>query len=182
MTARTAAPPWSFRRLEPSDVAAYRALRLAALRESPTAYGSSAEEEEALPMAVFEDRLAPAADRAVFGVFDGTTLVGVAGIVREPKAKRAHTATVFGVYVAPPVRGRGVGRGLMRFAIDQAETLPGRRQLRLCVNADNTAALNLYTSLGFVIFGREIDALVVDGHFHDELHMALRWQPADGAA
>jgi ribosomal protein S18 acetylase RimI-like enzyme len=182
MSVPAAVLPWSLRRLEPGDVAAYRALRLAALRESPAAYGSSAEEEEALPMAAFDARLAPAADRAVFGAFDGTTLVALAGLVREAQAKRAHIATVFGVYVAPQARGRGVGRGMMQFTIERARALPGLRQLRLAVNADNTAALNLYTSLGFVSFGRERDAVAVDGRFHDELHMALRWQPADPGA
>ena len=174
--------PLSIRRLEPADAPAYRALRLAALRESPSAYGSSAEEEEALPLALFEDRLAAGAERAVFGAFDGTTLVGLTGLVREPKAKRAHTASVFGVYVAPQARGQHTGRRLMQATIDAARSLPGLLQLRLCVNADNTAAIRLYASLGFETFGREIDAVNVDGRFHDELHMALRWRAGSGPA
>jgi RimJ/RimL family protein N-acetyltransferase len=174
--------PLTLRRLERQDVAAYRALRLAGLRESPDAYGSSADEEEALPMSVFEDRLAATTQHAIFGAFDAATLVAVVGLHREPKAKRAHSANVFGVYVAPPARQQRVGRLLMQAAIDWASAQPGLRQLRLCVNAGNHAAIGLYTSLGFVSFGREPDAVNVDGRFHDELHMALRLHATHGPA
>jgi RimJ/RimL family protein N-acetyltransferase len=180
-TTGPAVPP-SLRRLQPQDVGAYRALRLAGLRESPAAYGASADEEEALPMSVFEDRLAAATHHAIFGAFAAATLVAVVGLHRESKAKHAHTADVFGVYVAPPARRQVVGRRLMLAAIDWATAQPGLRQLRLCVNADSHAAIGLYTSLGFISFGREPDAVNVDGQFHDELHMALRLHAPCGPA
>ncbi|MGE8367843.1 GNAT family N-acetyltransferase, partial [Cupriavidus sp.] len=47
-------------------------------------------------------------------------------------------------------------------------------QLNLCVNAENTAAKQLYESLGFATFGIEPRAMVVDGRFYDEQHMVLK--------
>jgi hypothetical protein len=45
------------RHLKSADVVAYRDMRLAALRESPEAFGSTFERESAQPLAWFHDRL-----------------------------------------------------------------------------------------------------------------------------
>lgn len=50
--------------------------------------------------------------------------------------------------VAPPYRGRGIGRRLMEAALDLA-CRRGGRTIILRVHADNEIALNLYCSLGF---------------------------------
>lgn len=47
------------RRLVPSDAELYRALRLAALRENPTAFDSSYEEEREAPIEAFAAYLVP---------------------------------------------------------------------------------------------------------------------------
>jgi hypothetical protein len=57
--------------LQAGDAAAFTALRLAALRECPTAFSSSYEEECDIPLEQAAERLAPDEDRAVFGAFDG---------------------------------------------------------------------------------------------------------------
>src|SRR5688572_32283912 len=113
------------RTLDSSDVAAFRALRLAALRECPTAFSSSYEEERDIPLAHAAQRMAPDRDRAIFGAFDGGTLVGTVGLQRERKLKLAHKAVIWGVYVAPSFRQRGVGRLLLEHALAHAASLPG---------------------------------------------------------
>jgi ribosomal protein S18 acetylase RimI-like enzyme len=85
-----------------------------------------------------------------------------------------HRGNVFSVMVAPQARRRGVARALLLEALALARSAPGLRQLTLCVNAGNTGAIQLYRSLGFEAFGREPDALRVDGVLHDEIHMMLR--------
>jgi len=49
----------------------------------------------------------------------------------------------------------------------------GIRQVQLSVTANNTAATALYASLGFVEYGREREALCVNGALYDETLMAL---------
>ena len=157
--------------LEAGDVAAFTALRLAALQECPTAFSSSYEEECDIPLAQRAERMAPDRDHAIFGAFDGQTLVGTVGLHRESPRKLAHKAVIWGVYVVPSFRQRGVGRLLLERALDHAATMPGLLQVTLGVNTENTAAIALYESLGFETFGVERGFMLVDGVLHDELHM-----------
>jgi hypothetical protein len=67
------------RALTSVDAAAFIALRLRGLREQPSAFASSYEEEAALPLVEIERRLEPRANAVVFGAFDGPSLIAVAG-------------------------------------------------------------------------------------------------------
>ena len=158
--------------LQADDAEVFRAFRLGALQECPTAFSSSYEEECDIPLPQAAARLAPDRDRAVFGAFDGERLVGSTGLVRERPRKLAHKAVIWGVYVAPAFRQRGVGRTLMQHALEHAASMPGLLRVTLGVNTANAAAIALYKSVGFEPFGLERAFLLVDGVLHDELHMA----------
>jgi ribosomal protein S18 acetylase RimI-like enzyme len=155
----------------PSDAFAFQALRLSALRDSPTAFTSSYEEECDTPACAIEERLATGPGRYIVGAFAGAELVGIVGLVRETPLKLQHKTSIRGVYVAPVQRGMGLGRQLMEHAIVFAESMDGVRQVTLAVTASNTAAVALYTALGFRTFGHEPGALLVDGVLYDELQM-----------
>ncbi|MEZ2296502.1 N-acetyltransferase family protein [Variovorax sp. RCC_210] len=162
------------RRLTPHDAPAFQALRLSALVQEPTAFGSSYEEEENLTPESVAARLAVHADNGVFGAFDGDTLCGMVVLRREGMRKLRHKGMIFGMYVAPEARGRGVGRDLLLQALALARSVTRLRQVNLGVNAGNAAAIALYESLGFEIFGRESGALKVGEDLYDELHMCWR--------
>src|SRR5580693_3954809 len=72
------------RRLAPSEAAAYRGIRLDALRCSPEAFGSTFEAESARPIERFAERLS---NCTVFGAFRGDEIVGMAGFMGQ-KARR----------------------------------------------------------------------------------------------
>ena len=63
------------RRLEISDAAFFRNIRLEALAKNPEAFGSTFEKENAQPLSWFESTLG-AAD--IFGAFLDGTLAGIA--------------------------------------------------------------------------------------------------------
>lgn len=159
------------RPLQPDDAETYRRLRLEGLRDSPASFASSFEEERSLTLAEVVERLNPGPDQVVLGAFVADDLAGVVGLRREPKRKLAHKAFLWGVYVTPSHRRRGVARELMTRAIEEAERWPGLRQINLGVNAANGGALALYESLGFRTFGTERGFMLVDGVLHDEHHM-----------
>jgi RimJ/RimL family protein N-acetyltransferase len=163
------------RRLTPEDASAFRTLRLSALLDEPTAFGASYEEESALAPDVLASRLVQHADRGVFGAFDGDTLVGLVALAREDKLKLRHKGMIFGVYVTPEARGKGIGRKLLAQALALAKSVPGLLQVNLSVNANNPAAISLYESLGFQTFGREPGAMKIGDSLYDELHMC--WHP-----
>jgi ribosomal protein S18 acetylase RimI-like enzyme len=149
------------RLLLPADADAYRALRLRGLRECPTAFASSPDEEDAgIP------------PDATFGALRGGALAGIASIGREAPRKLAHKALLWGVYVAPEQRRGGVARSLVAHALAHAFAMPGVRQVNLSVNAANAPAIALYEAAGFRAFGIERGYLQVDGVLHDEIHMA----------
>lgn len=166
------------RLLTPADAAAFQALRLEGLAETPEAFAASLAEEQQLPLDVVAGRLAATEDKAVFGAFDsnteGAALAGVVGVMREEKLKHRHKAFIWGMYVAPGWRERKLGRALMDRAMQHAAAMPGVRQVTLCVTAASTGAVRLYESLGFVRTGLEPDALYVAPHFHDKLDMVCR--------
>jgi GNAT superfamily N-acetyltransferase len=154
------------RQLGPGDAAAFQALRLRALRESPEAFGSSYAEDQALSLEAVAERLTAArapARRAVFGAFNGEDLVGVTGCMQHAKVKARHTAIVWGMYVSPEQRGRGLGRRLLEAIIDEARTWPDVDRLTLTVVERAGRARQLYRVMGFETYGREPDGLRQDG-------------------
>ncbi|WP_250536146.1 GNAT family N-acetyltransferase [Caballeronia sp. AZ10_KS36] len=162
------------RPLTPSDASSFVSLRLAGLKECPASFASSYEEEAGRSLHDVERQLAAVRGQGVFGSFNGTRLVGVAGLGREHPRKLSHKAFVWGVYVAPDMRGRGVSRALIVALIEFARLEPEITQINLTVNANNELATRLYKSLGFEPFGVERNSLLVDGCFHDEVHMSLK--------
>jgi ribosomal protein S18 acetylase RimI-like enzyme len=158
------------RRLGPLDAAAYQAMRLAGLAESPTAFSSSHEEEAGTSLADIAAELAPGA-RNRFGAFDGGVLVGAVGVGRESARKLRHKAFIRAMYVLPAYRGKGVGRQLMEHAWAFAASLEGVRLVTLGLTAGNAPAQALYETLGFRAYGQEPESTFVDGVYYDEILM-----------
>ena len=156
------------RRLLASDASAFQALRLAALQESPSAFGSSYEDEHATPVATIAANLA---QRNLFGAFDGDALAGMIGVGLDSAAKARHKASIRAMYVAPNQRGRGLGKQLLVHALGFAAAMDGVRQVTLDVTANNAAAMALYAAHGFTIYGTEPRAMLVDGQFYDTVLM-----------
>ena len=164
----------TIRRLVPADAHVFQALRLRGLMEDPGAFASSHAEEVDRPIGTVAERLAPKPDGAVFGAFEGAALVGITGVQREGMRKLAHKAFVWGMYVAPGARCRGIGRALLERALEFAAAELRVRQVTLGVHTENEAALALYRRCGFEVFGTERDALLVDGVLQDECWMVCR--------
>ncbi len=157
------------RRLTTADTAPYRDLRLEALQNAPTAFGSSYEAESQGSLSDFEGHLTRS---YIAGAWLGGSLVGVTGFYAL-SGKAAHRGNIWGVYVQPAARGRGVSRALLTAILSHARTQV--KQVHLSVVTDNTAALALYERLGFTTYGTEPRSLFVDGHYLDEHMMVLRF-------
>jgi RimJ/RimL family protein N-acetyltransferase len=156
------------------DAASFQAFRLAALQEAPTAFGSSFEEEKDPPSSVIEGRLAIKADRGPVGAFEEGQLIGLVALSRENLKNVAHEALIWGMYVKPEHRGKDIAKTLLQEALCSARSVPEVLQVNLSVNSRNTAAIRLYESFGFKVFGHEPGAMRINGELHDELHTSLR--------
>ena len=109
-------PSMIIRELGEGDAAAYRRLRLRALREHPTAFVSSYEEQKDWPLEPFARRLRGSfgsADSFNLGCFVEEGLVGTVGFFREEGPKRMHIGRIVGMHVAAEHQGMGYGRALL---------------------------------------------------------------------
>ena len=115
------------RRLLPDDAPALASLRRQALDGDPLAFGASVEDDRLLSVDFSRAMLGDPREHAIFGLFLGSDLAGMVGVMRDPKRKRRHAATIWGMYVAPEARGKARGRALLDAAIQQARELVRRR-------------------------------------------------------
>ncbi|MEL6584439.1 MAG: GNAT family N-acetyltransferase [Pseudomonadota bacterium] len=167
---RPASGPLTIRRLTEPDAAQFREIRLEALRTAPDAFAASLETEAAKDLAQFEARLIRS---HVFGAFEGTSIIGMAGYFRQSGEKLAHKGVVWGMFVRPESRKSGVGHALLIAVI--AEARKEVEVVNLTVGTENHAALALYRSLGFEVYGVEPDALKTSDGYLSETLMTLRF-------
>ena len=159
-------PGLQIRRLEISDAALYRDIRLEALQKNPEAFGSTFERESAQPLSWFEATLGRT---DIFGAFLDGTLAGMAGYSAREGTKHAHKALLWTMYVRTAVRNFGLGKRLVGAVLDHAR---GRVEMvQLTVVSENETARRLYRNLGFVEYGHEKRALKQDGRYYDEVLM-----------
>ena len=147
---------------------------------SPLAFGSSYEEEVEQPIELVRQRLSGDGPSAVFGAFAADALVGMAGFAFNDRVKQRHKGGLWGVYVQPQWRGRGLGEGLVKAVIAHASKHV--QWLQATVGVTNLDAKRIYNRLGFVPYGLERQGLCVDGVYYDEELLALDLKQRQGPA
>ncbi|WP_189491456.1 GNAT family N-acetyltransferase [Streptomyces antnestii] len=85
-------------------------------------------------------------------------------------AAHTHVRQIQGLAVAEEARGAGVGRALIRAAVDRARQV-GARRLTLRVLGHNKPARALYESEGFVVEGVLPEEFLLDGTYVDDVLM-----------
>lgn len=136
-------------RVRREDHEVYRTVRLAALADTPSAFGSTLAGESALDEAAWLDRAVGSASgstRALFLARQGADVVGLGGGYRDQPD--AASVEVFSVWTSPEVRRQGVGALLVATIIDWARAT-GASSVGLWVTEGNAAAIGLYDKLGF---------------------------------
>ncbi len=162
----------TIRIMTPDDAEACALLRREMLLDSPSAFASSPEDDMGSDAGIVKERLAMGPDNVVIGAWS-PELVGSVGIYRESKLKIRHRLSIWGMYVAPAFRNRGLGTALVKAAIAHGRQLDAVVQIHLEVNENAGAAQSLYEALGFRVWGTEPSALYVDGKYWAEHHMVL---------
>lgn len=162
----------NIRLLTENDVIPFQALRLRGLQETPDAFAVTSEEFQQESLAQMAERLRLESDppeRFVLGAFENeTTLIGMVGFFRETLSKMRHKAVVWGMYVAPEVRGQGIGKRLLQDLLKRSEALPGLEQVHLTVVTTNEVARRLYATSGFRVYGLEPHAFKQGERYLDE--------------
>ena len=156
-------------KLGPGDLAAFKAIRLEALRLAPTAFANT----EADWSSLSDDEWASRMAHPVFVAFRGQDPVGIMGLFPQRGIKRSHRATLIMVYLCDDLRGTGVADDLLN-AVTAFATSAGINQIELAVNDHNAAAIRFYQRHGFIQTGRIPAALIDAGREVNELLMVRR--------
>lgn len=140
----------------------YREIRLAALKDTPSAFASTWQEEASLAPPQWMERAQRSQDgktlTIVVAVDDAGRWVGLVGGYRP--GGRGVDAELISMWVAPDCRGSGIGIALLRGVLVWAEA-HGASTIGLWVNKANRAAISLYDKAGFRRTG-ETDKLPSD--------------------
>jgi GNAT superfamily N-acetyltransferase len=134
------------RRSTEQDWQTLKSVRLAALREAPYAFGSTYEKERQWDDDKWREWASwgqQGEQEVIFLAYDASGPVGMVGAFREEDA-----VLLIAMWVAPTARRQGVGRALVEAVVSWAAQLDVR-QVILWVADDNTAARDLYSSVGF---------------------------------
>ena len=123
-------------------------------------------------MTWFEERLSKT---FVFGSFQDSHLLGIAGFYIQHGIKTQHKGVLWGMYVRPQARKMGLGQKLVEAVILHAQEYV--ELLQLMVLHDNEQALHLYERCGFTAYGLEKDSLKYKERYYDELLMARQIRP-----
>jgi ribosomal protein S18 acetylase RimI-like enzyme len=154
----------------------YRDIRLAALKDTPSAFASTWQQEAALTDSQWLERAQRSEDgdtqTIVIAVDDDGRSVGLAGGYRP--GDLGADAELISMWVAPDCRGRKISPELVRAVLAWAESHRAG-SVGLWVNAANRPAISLYEKEGFRRTG-EVAKLPSDPT-QQEIHMLRR---ADG--
>lgn len=131
---------------EPDDWTTWRDLRLRALQDSPSAFGSTYERERAFDEATWRERMRGRDGVSVLAWLDGTA-VGMGGGFQDLPG----FLHVVAMWTDPLRRGLGVGAAVLQ----TLEAWAAARELRLHldVNVANPGARALYERCGYVATG-----------------------------
>lgn len=137
---------------DPAEWSVYKKLRIASLRDSPDAFGSTLDTALACTDEIWKARLQPnsnSLDLAIYALSKGNA-VGLAwGKIRSETRSTAH---LYQMWVAPEARGSGAGSLLLNRVTAWSKDLMAK-QLHLSVTIGNSPAWSLYRSAGFIEVG-----------------------------
>ncbi len=154
----------SIRRLRTVDSLIFKQMRLESLLNHPDAYQASWEEENRKSAAWFEERIK---QNIIFGAFTPEDrLIGLCCYKRPRELKSAHKGILWGMYVAPAYRGKGISLQLLNHTISHARSRV--HILLLSVTSSNLAAYRLYQKAGFCEYGQEPDAMKLGDIYYSE--------------
>ena len=168
--------PMEIRLLTADDAEAWGQLRLEALSNDPASFADSVEEHLTTTVESTRERLGAgdATLNFIVGMFEDTKLIATAGFYRYSHLKERHKGHIWGVYVQPESRGKGVARELMQEIMRRARAMNGLEQILIVASA-HLPARKLYENLGFQAYGIEPRSLKIGTEYVDDVLMILRF-------
>ncbi len=143
----------SLHRITPSLASSYKEVRLRALQDTPSAFGSTYARESQFSAADWHQRAANLCTPRSIGYLahHNNDYCGIA--VSFLNQQDPQHAELMSMWVAPDHRRTGAGR-LLVDAIESWARTCGAHTFQLMVTSSNLAAISFYQRLGFIRTGR----------------------------
>lgn len=159
------------RRLTTADAEAYRAIRLAALKNAPQAFVSTYDEGLGKSLVYYKQMLNLT---FTFGICKDTEILAIGSLNFNTYSRWRHIAVITAMYVTPDFQQQGLGRTILNQLIEQAKAFSEIEQIYLSVVANNKAAIALYEAAGFSLLSTKPRALkFADNSYADEHELVL---------
>jgi len=146
----------------------FKNIRLDALKNEPSAFGSSFEEENEFTEELWKQR-----SLSALIAYSNNNPIGLLVYIINNRIKTKHVATIYSVYVNKNYRGQGVGKKLINSALESIKKNSDVIKVDLAVNPEQVSAVKLYEYFGFKEVGRLSKEVFVDNKFYDQLLMEL---------
>jgi GNAT superfamily N-acetyltransferase len=140
------------RLIGPDDWQHWRTVRLRALADAPSAFGSTWERESAFEEGDWREGLTDDGPRVLVSAGGELAAIG-GGFLDEEAIPGATTLHVIAMWTDPAWRGRGLAARVLTALVEWAA--PRGLTLVLDVAIDNVAARRAYEAFGFTSTGRQ---------------------------
>jgi len=139
---------------DPGDWAEFKAVRLLALRSDPAVFGSNFAKEAAYDDAYWRE-WAERPGCAVFAVRDGGKVIGMTGIALKREDPSGKDAVLWGSWLDPAYRGRGISEKMYRARLAWAEAHPTVERIVVSHRASNLSSKKANQKHGFTFTHEE---------------------------
>lgn len=136
------------------DWEAFRAIRLEAVTAHSNVFLSNADSEAAKDASYWQNTLADTWRGAVFGLYDGDTVIGLTGAFRH-RDHLADTVILGMSYIRAEYRGLGLSKLLYAARIAWAREQEGIKRIVVSHRAGNDASRAANQNFGFVETGTD---------------------------
>jgi RimJ/RimL family protein N-acetyltransferase len=140
---------YSVRKLNSEDWRVFSEIRLLALKSDPKVFGSTFDREAKFTEDEWRDSL-DNPDSAVFVVFDEEGPVGTTGVALDRNDPSRKTALLWGSWLRPDARRKGLSRLLYEARIGWARSRPGVERIIVSHRESNVASKFANQKFGFV--------------------------------
>ena len=162
----------TIRQLTEDDWLEFSRIRLKALQTDPEVFGSNYEKESQMPEAEWRSRL-QAKDNAIFLICAGDAPIGMTCVSVDRNDATKKTALLWGSWLAPPFREKGLSELMYQTRIDWAKEQPTVEKIIVSHRASNVASKYANQKHGFV-FTHKIERVWTDGTTEDEIFYKLK--------
>lgn len=161
----------AIRQLTEDDWFNFSQIRLTALLADPKVFGSNYEKESQMTEAEWRSRL-QANDNAILLILDDETPIGMTGVSIDRNDPAKKTALLWGTWLEPHFRRKGLSDLMYRTRIDWAKAQPTVEKIVVSHRASNPSSKYANRKQGFV-FTHKIEKVWTDGATEDEIFYEL---------